>query len=124
MAGSRCGRQSAGVGGHADEAEWPADPPTQPTELHRSEEMTVKILRNLTLAALTALAVALPVVGPSTAHAQHATRHSNPQQRIYWVYYRTNANASWVCYGGYYQQSQAEQAVTYFRYYGYDSYYR
>jgi hypothetical protein len=82
-------------------------------------------LRHLTLAALTAVALALPIAGPLADRANAQQTHAqHGHQRVYWVYYRSSSHAAWVCYGGYYQENQAVQAVNYYRYYGHDAYYR
>jgi hypothetical protein len=83
----------------------------------------MKRFKKLLLAAVAAVALIAPVAVMPTAQADPP--HQNQQhQRIYWVYYRTSASGQWVCYGGYYDANQAQQAVNYFQYYGYDSYYR
>ena len=81
-------------------------------------------LRNWTLTILTALALLAPLSIPSNADANPQPSPPHNQQRVYWVYYRSCADSPWVCYGGYYHLSQAVQAVNYYRYYGYDAYYR
>jgi len=67
----------------------------------------------------------LSLVAPMAVTPQaDANPTSQTQHRVYYVYYRSCSSTPWVCYGGYYQPNQAQQAVTWFRYYGYDSYYR
>jgi hypothetical protein len=96
--------------------------------LFRSKEIAMKLLRNLMFAVLAGVTLMSPLASePAAANApkpsvRHA--HANGNYRIYWVYYRTCPDAAWVCYGGYYRAGQAVQAVNYFRYYGYDAFYR
>jgi hypothetical protein len=82
----------------------------------------MKLFRKLILSVVTAVAFMVPLASQPAATAnspQHQHRH-----RVYWVYYRTCPESAWVCYGGYYHVNQAVQGVNYFRYKGYDSYYR
>jgi hypothetical protein len=90
----------------------------------------MKTLRALLVAFVAAVASLSPMAAsraeagtPQNKQTSHSPRHAG-QQRIYWVYYRSCPDSPWVCYGGYYQADQAIQAVTYFRYQGYDSFYR
>ena len=84
----------------------------------------MRLLRNfvLTFAAIATLLAPLGAVSSVEAQTHHRPQHA--QTRVYWVYYRTCPHASWVCYGGYYITHQAQQAVTWFQYYGYDTFVR
>jgi hypothetical protein len=44
--------------------------------------------------------------------------------RAYYIYYRASASHPWTLYGGYYNAAQAGQAMNWFRYYGYQVFYR
>ena len=81
-------------------------------------------LRTLLLSLFTALALLQPVASLSASSPPVSGAASRAKARIYWVYYRTCPQDSWKCYGGYYHLSQAVQAVSYFRYYGYEAFYR
>ena len=70
--------------------------------------------------------IAVTTANPPAGHAMSnaPAEHQHPHRRIYYVYYRSSPHLAWVNYGGYYHHSQAEQAVEYFRYYGYDAFIR
>jgi len=81
-------------------------------------------IRALVLSLLTALALLQPVASVSASHPPVSGAATRAKARIYWVYYRASVHHAWTCYGGYYHLKQAAQAVTCFRYYGYDAFYR
>ncbi len=49
-----------------------------------------------------------------------------PQQtaRVFYVYYRNASQLSWICFGGYRTESQAQQSVNWFRQSGGEAFYR
>lgn len=75
-------------------------------------------LRKLLLACVASLSLMSPAIMAPKAHAQHG------HTRVYWVYYRTCPHDSWHCYGGYYGVGDAQQAVRWFQFNGYDAFYR
>ena len=81
-------------------------------------------IRNLMLTVLAALMMLSPTANLSAGNPPTASAASRAKVTIYWVYYRVNAHHAWTCYGGYYQRQQAILACAYFRYFGYDAYYR
>ncbi|HQR06369.1 MAG TPA: hypothetical protein PLN21_06080 [Gemmatales bacterium] len=81
-------------------------------------------IRALVLSLLTALALLQPVASLSAGNPPISSAASRAKQKIYWVYYRCDSHHAWTCYGGYYHLNQAVQAVTWFRYYGYEAFYR
>jgi hypothetical protein len=103
--------------------------------LHASKERTMKYLRSLLFACVTAVALIVPMTGTSVAQANpprhgHAPTYHGPTRtyhgpaRTYWVYYRSRSDSSWVCYGGYDGADQAASAVRYYTSIGYEAYYR
>jgi hypothetical protein len=78
-------------------------------------------LRKILVACVASVALFAPVTATSVASANEPRHH---HEHVYYVYYRTCPQSQWVCYGGYYRVDQARQAVRYFEYQGYDSYYR
>ena len=82
-----------------------------------------KFFRSLVLASVAGLGLLGMVATPTVAEA-HPTHRHQPHSRVYYVYYRSCPQSSWVCYGGYYRTDQAQTTVSYFQSRGYDSYYR
>jgi hypothetical protein len=80
-------------------------------------------LNKLFVAIVAAVALTTPVGMQSVASA-HSESHHHSHHRVYWVYYRECPQHAWVCYGGYYEASEARQAMEYFRSQGYDSFFR
>ncbi len=80
----------------------------------------MRFLRKILLASLASLSLLLPMT--QTAVLQAGPTHSH--HRVYYVYYRASPRHAWAYYGGYYNASHAAQAANYFRYYGYDAFYR
>lgn len=84
----------------------------------------MNLLRKFLLCTLATIALLGPSAAVTQVQATPGHGHSPGQTRIFWVYYRTCPHSSWVCYGGYYHANQAIQAVNWFRYNGYDAFYR
>lgn len=81
-------------------------------------------IRALVLSLLTALALLQPVASVSAGSLPISGAATRTKAKIYWVYYRASVHHAWTCYGGYYHLNQAVQAVLWFRYNGYEAFYR
>ncbi len=79
-------------------------------------------LSKLIAALVATVALMAPLAIQPAANAHTPSHHSD--HRVFWVYYRACPNSQWVCYGGYYDAGQAQQAINWFQYNGYDAYYR
>ena len=79
--------------------------------------------RKLILTCVAALALVAPIAVTSQADAA-GTPVKEAQAHYYYVYYRSCPNDYWHVYGWYYRASDAQYAVRWFQYYGYQAFYR
>jgi hypothetical protein len=80
-------------------------------------------IRKFVIACLATLALLGPVALPSQYQAPGSSATA-AQTRYYYVYYRSCPSDYWHYYGYYTRASDANQAVRWFNYYGYQAYYR
>lgn len=83
------------------------------------------MVRYMCLGLLATCLLLMPISATTAGHpASMVTASAKSNPRIYWVYYRSCSQSPWSCYGGYYKVNQAVAACNYFRYYGYEAFYR
>lgn len=79
-------------------------------------------LRKLMLACVTATALIFPLA--QSAEAQSCQGYTLGHTRVYYVYVRACVHEQWRNIGGYYRAADAQAAVRYFQYRGYEAFYR
>lgn len=80
----------------------------------------MNVFRKLMLATLAGVVLMMPLTVSSRVQADPARSHT----RYYYVYYRTCPGDPWYYYATYARYTDAEYAVYYLRYYGYQAYFR
>jgi hypothetical protein len=89
--------------------------PEQPKAFRPEDKI---MFRKLMLATVAALALLTPLTGISQVQAHSSKGH----YRVYPVYYRARGCDPWSYYASYSRYADADYAVRYLQYYGYEGY--